>query len=363
MDNQSNRNPSRRVSHPGFERVQGRRTRQSLLSVGRPRLWMGAVAVIILASMPLAGQALSGAAKVKDGAKTWTPPRTPDGKPDLQGVWAYATLTPLERPNEFAGKEVLSTEEAAEFEKRPQRIHPPTTHNAIFLEPANSVIASKRTSLIEDPPDGKLPPLTPEAQKRLDDARVQDEQHGFDGPESQGIWVRCISAGLPTLPGPYNNSIQIVQAPGYVAVLREMIHEARIIPTDGRPHVPASIRTYEGDSRGHWEGDTLVVDTTNFPDKYNYYRNRDYPREAFSPGLHLVERFTRVDANTISYEATVEDPSFTKSWTLQVPMTTSDSPVYEYACHEGNYGLADTLRGARVQEKKAAEEAAKKGQR
>ena len=213
-----------------------------------------------------------------------------------------------------------------------------------------------------DPPDGRLPSLTPEAQKRVENARAQDRLHGFDGPESLGMWVRCITVGLPMLPGPYNNSIQIVQAPGYVVVLREMIHEARIIPTDGRPHVPPSIRVYGGDPRGHWEGDTLVVDTTNFTDKYNYFRGRDYPREAFTPGLHLIERFTRSDANTLNYEATVDDPAaFTRPWTVKFPMTAIESPVFEYACHEGNYGMTDMLAGARADEKKAAEEAAKKG--
>jgi hypothetical protein len=316
----------------------------------------------VLASVPVAGQVPSGVGTAKAASKTWTLPRTPDGHPDLQGIWSNSTLTPVERPEEFAGKSVLTPEEAAAFEKRPQAAPPPVNHSAIFLEPATKIVASRRTSLIVDPPDGKLPPLTEDAQKRVENARTQDRLHGFDGADSLGMWVRCITVGLPMLPGPYNNNIQIVQGAGYVVVIREMIHEARVIPTDGRPHAPPSVRSYIGDPRGHWEGDTLVVDTTNFADKYNYFRTRDYPREAFTPGLHLVERFTRTDANTLNYEATVDDPAaFTKPWTVQFPLTATEGPVFEYACHEGNYGMADSLSGTRADEKKAAEEAAKKG--
>jgi hypothetical protein len=319
-----------------------------------------AIAAALLAAS-VNGQVPSGAGTAKTGAKAWTIPRTPDGQPDLQGVWSNGTLTPLERPSEFAGKAVLTPEEAAEYEKRPKPPAPPENHSAVFLEPATKIIASKRTSLILDPPDGRLPALTPEAQKRVDDARAQDKLHGLDGPENVGMWVRCVTLGLPMLPVGYNNSIQIVEAPGYVVVLREMIHEARVIPMDGRPHAPPSVRTYGGDSRGHWEGDTLVVDTTNFMDKYNYFRTRDFPREAFTPDLHLIERFTRTAAETISYEATVDDPgAFTRPWTVQFPLTAIETPVFEYACHEGNYALVDVLAGARASEKRAAEEAAKK---
>jgi hypothetical protein len=340
--------------------TQLRETTQSPFMVGSYRLLIGAVAVIavaVLASVPVAGQVPSRAATAKAAAKTWTLPHTPDGHPDLQGLWSNATLTPLERPKEFEGKSVLTPEEATEYENRPKAPLPPVVQSAIFLELATKIIADRRTSLIIDPTDGRLPPLTPEAQKRVENARVQDRLHGFDSADSLGMWARCITIGLPMLPTPYNNSIQIVQAPGYVVVLREMIHEARIIPMDGRPHVPPSIRAYGGDPRGHWEGDTLVVDTTNFTGKY-----KDYPREGFTPGLHLIERFTRTDANTLSYEATVDDPTaFTKSWTVKFPMAAIETPVFEYGCHEGNYAMTDVLSGARADEKRAAEEAAKKG--
>jgi hypothetical protein len=325
---------------------------------------MGAAAVIavaMLSSASLPGQVATAAGAAKAAVKPWTLPRTPDGHPDLQGIWSIATLTPLERPKEFADKPVLTEEEAAEVEKRPMRTVPTTSANVIFLERAPTVIASRRTSLIVDPPDGKVPPLTAEAQKRVEEARVQDRLHSLDGPEGVGMWERCITMGLPMLPSGYNNSIQIVQATGYVAMLREMIHDARIIPTDGRAHVPPSIRAYGGDSRGHWEGDTLVVDTTNFTDKYNYFRTRDSPREGFTPGLHVIERFTRVAADAINYEATVDDPAaFASRWTVQFPMTAIDTPVYEYACHEGNYFMSLSLSGARAEEKRASD-ADKKG--
>jgi hypothetical protein len=205
-----------------------------------------------------------------------------------------------------------------------------------------------------DPPDGKIPPLTQEA-KRTTEARAKYlKEHPLDGPEDLDLSMRCITRGLPQLPAAYNNNHQIVQAPGYVAIVSERIHDASVIPLDGRPHLPPSIRTYMGDPRGHWEGDTLVVDTTNFTEKYSF-RGSD-------KNLHLIERFTRVDADTINYEFTIDDPTaFTKPWTAQLPLQVINSLVYEYACHEGNYGMTGALKGARVEEKKAAEGAAKRG--
>lgn len=288
-----------------------------------------------------------------------------DGHPDLQGVWTTSTLTPLERPAEFGDKAFLTTAEAAEYEKRMAEYEKHelgskgrdgdlVPYNDFWTERNNKVVGSRRTSLIVDPPDGKIPPLTQEA-KRTTEARAKYlKEHPLDGPEDLDLSMRCITRGLPQLPAAYNNNHQIVQAPGYVAIVSERIHDARVIPLDGRPHLPPSIRTYMGDPRGHWEGDTLVVDTTNFTEKYSF-RGSD-------KNLHLIERFTRVDADTINYEFTIDDPTaFTKPWTAQLPLQVINSLVYEYACHEGNYGMTGALKGARVEEKKAAEGAAKRG--
>jgi len=218
-------------------------------------------------------------------------------------------------------------------------------YNEFWRDRGARVIASRRTSLITDPPDGRVPPLTAEAQKKAAEALEHARQHPADGPEDRNLWERCLTRGLPILPGPYNNDFQIVQIPGYVVILHEMIHDARIIPLDGRPHVASDIRLWMGDPRGQWEGDTLVVDSTNFSEKTNF--------RGSSSGLHLVERFTRVDADTISYEFTADDPStFTRPWSAQVPMNRTGEQVFEYACQEGNYALAGMLAGARQQEKK-----------
>ena len=319
--------------------------------------------LLILTQAPLDGQVRPASGEAKDVKKTWTPPRTPDGQPDLQGVWTNATITPLERPSEFAGKSVLTPQEAVEYEKRIYDLQKHELGGADDLVPYNEfwterntkVVGSRRTSLILDPPDGKIPPLTPEA-RRTQDARARYlKEHPYDGPESLDLSTRCITRGLPQLPSAYNSNHQIVQSAGYVVVLSERIHDARVIPLDGRPHVPSTIRSYLGDPRGHWEGNTLVVDTTNFTDKYSF-RGSDR-------NLHLIERFTRVDADTINYEFTIDDPtSFTKPWTAQVPLQAIQNPMYEYACHEGNYGMSGALKGARLEEKKAAEQAAKRAQ-
>lgn len=289
----------------------------------------------------------------------WTPPKTADGQPDLQGIWTNATITPLERPAEFAGKAFLTAQEAADYEKRLRQ----TTnadrrdgsaeadvgraYNDAWYDRGTKVVGTRRTSLIIDPPDGKIPPLTPEAQKKQAALREAAQGHQFDGPENRPLTERCLlwpTAGPPMLSGPYNNNYQIVQTPGYVMILVEMIHDARIIPLDGSPHLRKSVRQWKGDPRGHWEGNTLVVDTTNFTDKTRF-RGAD-------ENLHLTERFTRVDADTILYEFTVDDPTaFTKPWTAQVPMRKTKGPIFEYACHEGNYAMTGMLAGAREEEK------------
>jgi len=212
----------------------------------------------------------------------------------------------------------------------------------------------KRTSLIVGP-TGTIPALLPEARKRAADIAAKNRGHEFDGPENRPLSARCIILGydaVPMLPQGYNNNLQIVQGQGYVAILHEMNHSVRIIPTDGRVHAPQGIPQLRGDSKGHWEGDTLVVDVTNFTD-HNPFRGS-------GDKLHVVERFTRVDADTILYRFTVEDPgTWDQPWTAELVMTTGQGPIYEFGCHEGNYGLANTLRGARVAEDEAAKKAGK----
>jgi hypothetical protein len=288
-------------------------------------------------------------ARLAGQASIWSPPRTPDGQPDMQGVWITATLTPLERPAEFAGKEFLTEQEAAEYEKRTlaevnsdrrdggAEADLRRNYNEFWRDRGSNVVASRRTSIIVDPPDGRIPPLTAEArQRRASRAEAQPR-----GPEDLALRIRCISRDLPMIPTPNNNFLQIVQGPGYVAILQEMMHELRLIPLDGRPHVDPAIRGYIGDSRGHWDGDTLVIDTTNFIGTSNFY--------GADEGMHLTERLTRKGPGTIVYDFTVDDPTaFTKPWSGELSMGRSEEGVVEYACHEGNYAMTDILAGARA---------------
>src|SRR5215471_15105154 len=292
--------------------------------------------------------------------KAWTAPRTPDGKPDLQGVWTNVTITPLERPRELAEKIFFTEQEALAYEKqfREQtnadrrdggaQADVNRAYNDFWYDRGTKVIGSRRTALITDPPDGKVPPLTAEAQKRQADRAAAARGHQLDGPESRALTERCLvwpTAGPPMMPSFYNNNYQFVQGPGYVAIMVEMVHDVRMIPTDGRPHLPSNVRQWFGDSRGHWEGDTLVVETTNFSDK-NSFRGSD-------ENLKLTEKFTRTSAETILYEFTINDPTaFTKPWSAQVPMNRMQGPIIEYACHEGNYAMTGMLAGAREDEKK-----------
>jgi hypothetical protein len=296
------------------------------------------------------------------GASAQNAPRTPDGQPDLQGIWSNATITPLERPADLAGKATFTAEEAAAYEKqvaaRSNVDHRSsnaeqdvaTAYNQFWYDRGTKAVGTRRTSLIVDPPDGRIPALTPEAQKRVDEKRAWMEAHSTDGPEGRSLGERCIqwaTAGPPMLPGPYNNNFQILQTRDQVVILNEMIHTARIVPLDGRPHVAGDIRQWMGDSRGHWDGNTLVVDSTNFSDEYSF-RGSDR-------NMHLTERFTRTSPDTLLYEFTVDDPTaFTKSWTAQIAVTKTKGPIFEYACHEGNYAMTDILAGARAAEKKAA---------
>ena len=322
------------------------------------------IAAALLAPVPVEGQARSAAAKK---AETWTAPMTPDGHPDLQGIWDFRSITPLERPDTLSGKDVLSDEEVVAVETeaaqrlidrdRGPRKGETGSYNAFWVDNGTAV-RGKRSSLITDPPDGKLPPLTPDGQKKLA-ARTEALRRPAFGPEDRSVGERCIlgfNAGPPMVPGAYNQNVQLFQAPGYVVLLNEMVHNARIVPIDGRPH--GSIRQWSGDSRGHWEGKTLVVETMNFTDKGT---GALQPRlQVTDENLYLIERFTRVDAGTLLYEFTVKDPTtWTKPWTASIPMAKSREQMYEYACHEGNYGLTNILAGARADEKVVAATATK----
>ncbi len=333
---------------------------------------MFVIAAAFACVVPVVGQAPAIAAKAKTpvSAKVWTAPRMPDGHPDLQGIWTNSTLTPLERPRDLAGKEFLTEQEASEREKRlleelstdrrdgGAEVDVGRSYNELWRERGKVL---QRTSLIVDPADGRLPQLTPEAQKREAARRDDRRRRGpdpMDSPEDRNLAERCITRGAPKIPGGYNNNFQIVQTQGYIMIMQEMIHEARIIPMDGRVHVDKNIQLWMGDSRGHWEGDTLVVDTTNYNDKIISNSFNCCP--GAGSHLHVVERFTRVGPDSIEYNYTVEDPAtYTRPWTASVPMSKIAGPIFEYACHEGNYAMADMLAGARVREKKAAEAAAK----
>jgi hypothetical protein len=325
------------------------------------------IAVVLMVSIPVAAQAPNAS------AKAWNPPRTPDGHPDLQGIWNYSTITPLERPSNLAGKAFFSPEEAAAYEKRAiqtrnvdaNRETTPTArglvngtvetedlasaYNEFWWDRGNRTVKTGRTSLVIDPPDGKIPALTPLAKQRLA-ALEEANQRLAEGPEDRPLSERCIvrpNSGPPMTPTGYNNNFQLFQVPGYVVIFNEQIHDARLIPMDGRPHLPQNVRQWMGDSRGHWEGDTLVVDTTNFTSQTNFRGSGE--------NMHLVERFTRTDPDTLLYEFTVDDPqSFTAPWTAQIPMTKSEERIYEYACHEGNYSMFNTLSSARASEKSGA---------
>ena len=339
---------------------------------------------IVLMMTGLASLAQNGpgqpAAKAAAKTNQWTPPRTAWGDPDLQGIWNNSTITEIERPAELAGKQVLTDAEAAAVERstaenrvdRAPKPGDPGTYNQAWMDRGTKLVPGRRTSLIVDPPDGKLPPLT-DAGKKRDEERFKrlgptatgSSGNGpFDTYEDISVVTRCIIRGLPNamLPGGYNNNYQIVQTPGQVVLLSEMLHDVRVIPVDGRPHINKNIRLWMGDSVGHWEGQTLVVDVTNFPDRDVTGFGVPY-RFGETSQLHLTERFTRVDASTINYEVTVDDPStFTKKWTAMIPMVKSDGPLLEYACHEGNYSMAFILSGSRSEEKNAAG-AAKSGSR
>ncbi len=320
------------------------------------------IAVLAMATTMRAGQAPAEAPRKPAATGAAAVPRTADRHPDLQGVWDFRTITPMQRPTDLAGKDVLNDQEAAEFAIKNQRnqdnreatavgvvngqqsnLDVERAYNDFWWDFGKNVVSTKRSSLVIDPPDGRIPPLTEMAQKRAA-ARRELRERSAHGPEDRGVSERCIlgfNAGPPMLPSAYNNNVQIVQTRDYVVLHNEMVHNARIVPLSSKPH--GTQPQWNGDSRGRWEGDTLVIETRKFLDETAFQNS--------GPSLQLTERFTRVSADTLIYEFTVNDPStWTKPWTAQIPMTRTDEMMYEYACHEANYGMTNLLKGARVLE-------------
>jgi hypothetical protein len=323
--------------------------------------------VAILATIPFLG-AVQGqvqkSGKAPASTKAWTPPRTVDGQPDLQGTWTNATLTPFERSAQFAGKATITDQEAEAMEKRARentqdrtpRAGDTGSYNQAFFDSGSTWLSTRQSSLVVEPSNGKVP-VKPTAEAQRD----YDFAHLDDSPKHHTSWERCITRGVPAgmFPTGYNNAYQIMQTPGYVVIFSEMIHETRVIPVDGRPHLPSSVRQWNGDSIGRWDGDTLVVDTTNYNGKGMIATSAATARIRGiheSEALHVVERFKRSDATTISYEVTVDDPNiFSAPWKVSMPLTKDvEYRMYEYACHEGNYAMEDILRGGREKDKAAA---------
>jgi hypothetical protein len=334
---------------------------------------VGAAAVLLSLVQGLAIAQSLNTKPAKTATQTWTAPRTVDGQPDLQGVWANNTATPLERPKMLEGRAFLTEQEVAALKKKAAELFDNGNSDAAFGDSVfESVLANvegttagfksidggtgdyssvwtvardwdNRTSLITAPPDGRIPPMTPEAEQKQR-ARAASAKLRPSGPEDRSLSERCITFGSPQLVAGYQSYYQIVQTPSSVVILTEMIHDARVIPMDGRPHLPPNIQTWQGDARGHWEGDTLVIDSTNY--KPGVFRNVSTEK------LHVVERFARTGPDTLQWQVTIDDPgAWSKPWTAMIPLRPSKKAVYEYACHEGNYGLESILAGARREEK------------
>ena len=306
-------------------------------------------------------------------AQKWTPARLADGHPDFQGVWANNTVTPLQRPKQWEGKTRLTDAEIKDLQKVAAKItendgdaqfgdsfiqavlagiekpnsYDPGTGNYNQFWVVERDWHDRRTSLITSPADGKIPAMTPEAQKRRSAEIEHRKTHAFEDPEVFPLGERCVNFGVPRLQSGYNSYIQIIQSPGYVTILSEMAHDARIIPLDGGPHLDDRIRRWNGDARAHWDGDTLVVETTNFSPKSDFMGAHE--------NLRLTEKFTRVSADVLDYEFTVNDPTtWTAQWTVMIPLKHKNELIYEYACHEGNEAIPDMLRGHRFEEREAA---------
>ena len=319
---------------------------------------------IILCAVVLAlsGSGLVVAADGRPSSKSDTGPRsaiprTPDGKPDFQGSWTNATYTPVERPDEFKGREYFTAEEAAAYAKRQNErfLSQPDDDahydNSIWMtEKLPKGMTTLRTSIVVDPADGKIPPMNEEGRKRNADKAAARRLVGpYDSAQTRGLSERCIywaHEGPPLMPTGYNSNLQIVQAPGQFVVIPEMMPVARVIALDARPHVGSAIRNLRGDSRGWWDGDTMVVETTNFTDRTAFRQSSEH--------LKVTERFTMIDADTIRYQFTVEDPhTWDRPWSGEYPMKRTSDAMYEYACHEGNYGMPNILRAQRLEEEKA----------
>ena len=318
-----------------------------------------------------------GLAAAQTGASV---PSLPWGDPDLQGIWNNFTITPLERPADLADQEFYTSEEAAAVEQRaiegveqqnaPSEVRTEPlpaggnvgAYNSYWTEQGTRVVATGRTSIIVDPPDGRLPDLTPEALALRDSVeyrRLSAAKDGgvpANGPEEMGLSERCLwYRGIPSFPTGYNNNYQIFQNPDFVIILQEHIHDLRVIPLDGRPHLPGGMHQFSGSSRGHWEGETLVVETTNLRTPFIRRWNRpghSLSRGELSEATRVVERFTRMGPDLMDYEFTVTDlETFTRPWSGSLPMERTEGPMYEFACHEGNYGMANMLAGSRADER------------
>jgi len=327
------------------------------------------------AAVPVAAQGQPPASTAVEAKKPWTLPRTPWGHPDLQGIYTSNDNVgvPVERPAQFGERQFLTDEELAARQKQAEKAAKDEKGDRRKLAPDDTGDGpehwyergktSRRTSLVVDPPNG-IVPLRADMRKRAEEWESQRFGKGTASWLDFDLWDRCITKGYPTVMVPlgYNNSVQILQTPDYVAMVYEVIHDVRIIPLDGRPHIDQAIRQWWGDSRGHWEGDTLVVDMTNFSEKTLGNQQPAGPYRGGGRFQHLVERFTRVDADTINYRVTLDDPeAFTRPWTMDIPITKDDGyQMFEYACHEGNYSMVNMLEGARAREKAAAEAAKKK---
>ncbi len=324
--------------------------------------------VVVVTALAIGWAMPAAAQSAETEPSNWTVPRTADGQPDLQGIWDFRTITPMERPQVFADQEVLTPEEAAAYRtetlaRRDKDLRAEdgigaqqdvaNAYNQFWWDYGDQLTEDRRTSLIVDPPNGRIPWQPAILEERAARAAQRTATRGSRitaGPEDRGLAERCIlgfNSGPPMNPSAYNNNVQLVQSPGFVVILNEMVHNARVVPLDGRPHLPDGVRQWVGDSRGHWEGDTLVVETTNFL--------RETSFRGSSRNLHLVERFTRASEDTLVYEFTVTDPEqWTQPWTAAIPMKRSEGPMFEYACHEGNYGMTNLLLGSRAEERELA---------
>ncbi len=320
-------------------------------------------AMLLALALSLAGLAPATAQSTDDAA---IPTRTEWGDPNLEGVWNFATIIPFQRPASAEGRAILTDEEAAEFRERSLERQNADNRNdnaAVDIERAyndfwwdyGDEIRGNRSSLVIDPPDGKLPAITPEGRERMRSLGASFGPGRSDSWLDRSLWERCIlgfNSGPPMIPSAYNNNMQLFQNADHVVILNEMVHSARVIPLDTQPPLSDDIRQWQGSSRGHWEGDTLVVETRNFRNEARtpYFRDS-------GEGLNLIERFTRADAETLLYAFTVIDPAtYERYWTAEIPMKTGDGPIFEYACHEGNYGMFNLLSGARALEAAEAEE-------